>query len=243
MRSPPRDAEWLVERALPGDVAGRSILGDLREEYAVRAALDGRAAAAWYRREALSVAVRGLVRRRHAPPRRQTTVHRRGDPVWQDLLADAKHAARGLARAPRFTIISLFTLAIGIGTASTIFGVVKGVLLEPLGYPDPAALVNVAGTAPGIGYDRFPLSPDLYFFYREHNTVFSEMALYQTSQASLTSDGREPERVTSALVSHTLLPMLGVQPALGRVPVGRGRPGRAGSRDAQPFAVAATVRR
>jgi putative ABC transport system permease protein len=217
VRSPPRFAEWLVERSLPGDVAGRSILGDLREEHALRSSLDVRAAAGWYRREAFSVVVRGLVRRGQAPQRHGSTIQRRGDPVWQDLLADAKHAARGLARAPRFTLISLFTLAIGIGTASTIFGVVKGVLLEPLGYPDPGSLVNVAGTAPGIGYDRFPLSPDLYFYYREHNTVFSEMALYQTSQASLTSDGREPERVTSALVSSTLLPMLGVQPAIGRV--------------------------
>lgn len=211
---PPQFWAWLLARVLPDDVPGRSIRGDLVQEFVERAALNAGGARWWYRREAASIVARAVVARRDVGIGRNDG--RRGDPVWSDLLADARHALHGLARTPRFTIITALTLALGIGTATTVFSVVNGVVLEPLDLPEPDALVNIGSTAPGLGYDRFPVSPDIYFWYREHSRSFTGMGLYQGTQATLTADGGEPERVAAALVSHTLLGALGVEPALGR---------------------------
>ena len=129
---------------------------------------------------------------------------------------DLRLAARSLARAPRFTAVAVFTLALGIGAVTAIFSVVNGILLRPLDYPEPDELVNVWSTAPGLGYDQFPLSPDLYFFYRQESSAFREMALYQGTVANLTEEG-EPERIAGMQGSRTLAAVLAVEPLVGRV--------------------------
>jgi putative ABC transport system permease protein len=131
------------------------------------------------------------------------------------LLADARIAARSLAKAPRFTLVAVLTLSLGIGANTAIFSVVNGVLLEPLPYPSSDRLVNVWSNAPGLGYDLFPLSPDVYFMYQRESAAFEEMALYQNTSGSITEDGAA-ERVRGALATHTLFSTLGIHPAMGR---------------------------
>ena len=82
------------------------------------------------------------------------------------LAADLRDAVRSLLKQPRFLIIASLTLALGIGAVTAIFSVVNGVLLRPLPYPNADRLANLWSTAPGLGYDQFPLSPDLFLFYR-----------------------------------------------------------------------------
>lgn len=72
---------------------------------------------------------------------------------------------RKLLRSPTFTLIALFTLAVGIGANSDIFSVVHGVLLRPLPYPDSERLVGDWHTAPGIGIPRFEHSDATYLLY------------------------------------------------------------------------------
>ena len=95
------------------------------------------------------------------------------------LAADLREAGRTLLKQPRFLIVASLTLALGIGAVTAIFSVVNGVLFTPLPYPHADRLVNIWSTAPGLGYDQFPLSPDLFLFYRRHNQVFEDMALVQ----------------------------------------------------------------
>jgi len=132
------------------------------------------------------------------------------------LMSDLRLAVRSLAKAPRFTAVAVFTLALGIGANTAIFSVVNGVLLEPLEFEDSERLVNVWSTAPGLGYDQFPVSPDIYFAYARESAAIPAMALHQRFSGNITEDG-EPERVTGAIASHTLFSTLGVAPALGRV--------------------------
>ena len=132
------------------------------------------------------------------------------------LFGELRIAVRSLAKAPRFTVVAVFTLALGVGANTAIFSVVDGVLLEPLAYEDPDGLVNVWSTAPGLGYDEFPVSPDVYFAYERESAAIPEMALHQRMSGSLTEDG-EPERVTGLVATHTLFSVLGAAPALGRV--------------------------
>ena len=65
-------------------------------------------------------------------------------PFFRDVLPDVRYAARTLSRAPAFTLMAVLTLALGIGATTTIFGVVNGVLLEPLPYPGANRIVLVA---------------------------------------------------------------------------------------------------
>ena len=133
----------------------------------------------------------------------------------QMLLADLRDAVRSLRKQPRFLIIASLTLALGIGAVTAIFSVVNGVLLQPLPYPHAARLVNVWSTAPGLELDQFPLSPDLFLFYRRHNQVFEDMALSQGQRINLTEAG-SPEVVDARVTTYSYFATLGVGLSRGR---------------------------
>jgi len=61
-----------------------------------------------------------------------------------------KQVLRRLGRTPMFTAITLITLAAGVGANTVVFGVLEGVLLRPLPYPNPDELVGVWHNAPGL---------------------------------------------------------------------------------------------
>jgi predicted permease len=128
---------------------------------------------------------------------------------------DLTYAVRSLIKSPRFSAVAAFTLALGIGANTAIFSAVNGVLLQPLEFPESDHLVNVWSHAPGLGYDQFPLSPDVYFFYRSESSVFQDIAISIQREANLSGDG-EPERVQATSASHSFFSTLGVSPLLGR---------------------------
>jgi predicted permease len=131
------------------------------------------------------------------------------------LIGEARESVRSLLKAPRFLVVASLTLALGIGVVTAIFSVVNGVLLTPLAYRDPERLVNISSSAPGVGYDRFPLSPDLFLFYQRNNTVFEQMALYQGRRVNVTESG-PPEVVDGALTTQTYFSTLGIAFSRGR---------------------------
>jgi hypothetical protein len=59
--------------------------------------------------------------------------------VMRDILLDLRYSIRSLARTPGFAILSILTLALGIGANSAIFSVINGVILKPLAYPGPTS--------------------------------------------------------------------------------------------------------
>jgi predicted permease len=158
----------------------------------------------------MAVAARGVLGRVRGDKRIQ------GDSMAISLMRDLRHALRSLGRAPRFTAVAVLTLALGVGTNTAIFSVVNGILLEPLDFPDSGELVNVWSTAPGLGYDQFPLSPDVFFFYQQESPAFRSMGIYQGTVANLTEAG-EPERLQGTQTSASLFTTLGVTPVLGRI--------------------------
>ena len=131
------------------------------------------------------------------------------------MIDDFRDAGRSLRKQPRFLIIASLTLALGIGAVTAIFSVVNGVLLEPLPYPHANRLVNIWSTAPGLDFDQFPLSPDLFLFYRKHNQVFEDMALLQTRRVSITESG-PPEVVDGAVTTYSYFATLGAGFSHGR---------------------------
>ena len=144
------------------------------------------------------------------------------------MLDDLRHALRGFARSPGFTMAALLSLAIGIGANTAIFSVVSALLLRPLPYQDAERLVILWNRAPGIGVAEDWFSTGQYFDITQHHTGFEEVAIAIGAVWNLTGDG-EPERVGALRVSSNLLPMLGVQPALGDLfTADDDRPGRGG---------------
>jgi putative ABC transport system permease protein len=131
------------------------------------------------------------------------------------IVDDLREAARTLLKQPRFLIVTSLTLALGTGAVTAIFSVVNGVLFKPLPYPHADRLVNIWSTAPGLGYDQFPLSPDLFLFYRRTNSVFEDMALFQRTRANLTESG-SPEVVDAELATYSYFATVGAGFPRGR---------------------------
>src|SRR5687767_4713260 len=111
------------------------------------------------------------------------------------LAHDIRFALRTLLRGPGFTLTALLTLALGIGGSTTIFGVVNGVVLRPLPYPEPDRLVRLNNSWEGT--PAADLSPAEYFDYRDALRSFSALGVYATADANLTG-GDAPERVEGA---------------------------------------------
>src|SRR5262245_15723576 len=141
----------------------------------------------------------------------------RGIPMLETWWRDIRFSLRSMRRTPALTLAVIATLAIGIGANTTMFSVVNGVLIQPLPYPEPDALVGIWHTAQfqGITSNNVRLSSTMYLTYREHNTTFQQFGLWHTEAASVTGIG-DPEEVRTLVVTYGTLPAIGVQPALGR---------------------------
>jgi predicted permease len=131
------------------------------------------------------------------------------------LSKQMRQVLRRLARAPMFTVVTVITLAAGVGANTVVFSVLEGVLLKPLPYAHPEELIGVWLTAPGIGLKDTELSPSDYFIFREQGRTFEDIGVYTGDSVSVTGVA-EPEQVSALLVTEGTLPILGVQPMLGR---------------------------
>src|SRR5580658_9869760 len=132
-----------------------------------------------------------------------------------ELLTQLRQVLRRLGRAPMFTLITLITLAAGVGANIAVFSVLDGVLLKPLPYPHPETLVGVWHTAPGLNIDEINMAPSNYFVYRDQNRTFEDIGIYQGDSVSVTGHGN-PEQVQALDVTDGVLPILGLKPVLGR---------------------------
>ena len=122
---------------------------------------------------------------------------------------------RALAN-PGFTLVSLATLAIGVGANVAIFAVVNAVLLRPLPLPDSERLVILRHAAPGLAQlDELPMSDALYFLYAEESRTLESVAAYRDEQASFTGP-ENPQRVGATRVTASFFDVLRTPPRLGR---------------------------
>ena len=127
-----------------------------------------------------------------------------------------RHILRRLSHTPMFTAIAVATLAIGIGANTAIFSVIEGVLLKPLPYPQSGKLVALDHTAFGDNIAHAGMAPFLYFTYREENHTLEDVGMWDTGSVTVTGLA-EPEQVNEVDVTDAILPLLRIQPLLGRV--------------------------
>jgi putative ABC transport system permease protein len=135
---------------------------------------------------------------------------------------DLKYATRTLARAPGFSLIAVTVMALCIGATTSLFTVVRSVLLRPLPFRDPSRLVMVyehfrdaRSNQEGFNYNT--VAPADYFDWRAKTHGFEDMAAMRYWQFNLTGErGELPEEVKARGGSWNLFPLLGVPAAIGR---------------------------
>lgn len=133
---------------------------------------------------------------------------------FERVLQDLRFALRQLKRSPGFAVAAILTLALGIGTTTSIFSVADAVLLRPLPYPHPEQLVRVWELTPN-GH-RPNLAESNFEDFLSQNRTFANLAAYDYGIASV-SGGSEPARVNVSSVSSGFFPALGIQPFRGRL--------------------------
>jgi predicted permease len=136
---------------------------------------------------------------------------------WENLvdqvMVDARYAARRLLASPGFTTACALTLAVGIGASTAIFSAVYPILFEPLPYPDAGRILMISDR--GAGGSRVDVTFGTYAELGARSRSFSALAVVEPWQPTLTSRA-EPERLDGQRVSASYFRTLGIMPRLGR---------------------------
>ena len=226
-RGPPRLASRLLAWALPADQRGRSIVGDLLEEWHLRA--PGPSRSIWYWREALRISVRYLPVRRRLPGvpvrksrggARREGWGRRGSirPLSFLPLDDLRYGLRRIARAPVASFLTVLALGVGIAAPTVMYSLLVGVT-RPLPVPEPDDLVHVGlRYTPTIvrGADLDWLRPLLEEPSAGPGTELSSVGAFGIGQYDLSGGLGFAERRRGAVVTPGVFRTLRVEPAMGR---------------------------
>jgi putative ABC transport system permease protein len=144
--------------------------------------------------------------------RRKDEARERRGMSWLDhLVRDIRLATRALRHAPAFTAVAIVTLGLGIGANTAIFTVVNAVLFRPLEYADPSRLVLLQEGP------YTTVAPANFLDWRDQTQSLSQVGAAEYWTPTISGSG-PPEKVMALHVSAEILPMMGVAPALGRVP-------------------------
>lgn len=131
-----------------------------------------------------------------------------------NLLQDARYGARMLLKNPLFTLIAVFTLALGIGANAAIFSIINGVILRPLSIAEPERLASVWITPTDKRVEGYTSYLELND-WRAQSQSFEDIVGYRTLGYNLTGDGT-PERIQGMRVTSNFFPLLRVKMFRGR---------------------------
>lgn len=131
------------------------------------------------------------------------------------LLADLRYAVRTLRAAPVFTAATVLTMTLTVGANTAIFSVVNAVLIRPLPFAAPDRLMQVAEKNDKLNLTNFSASVLNYLSWKEQNRSFEALGAFSGGTYTLTGRG-DPEQFNGANITPSLLPLLGIQPVLGR---------------------------
>ncbi len=150
----------------------------------------------------------------------------------EDLWSDVLYALRALRKNPGFAAAAISTLALGIGANTAIFAVINAALLRMLPVRNPAELRLLVRTIDGRTITSF--SYTAFRMFREEGRVLRGVAAFGfPSPVVISAEGDQLERVDRQFVSGEFFPLLGVQPAIGRLFT----PGDDVTPDSHPIAV------
>jgi len=134
--------------------------------------------------------------------------------LLEDFLRDMRYGVRLLFRTKAFAIVAILTLGLGIGAATAVFSVVRGVLLRPLPYPDPDRVVRLH-QVDGNGRRTNSVSEPNFEDWKSGTRSFSAMAEMSAGQSPVTIGG-EATMTQGTGVSREFFDVMGVRPLVGR---------------------------
>ncbi|MGO9335947.1 MAG: ADOP family duplicated permease [Terracidiphilus sp.] len=138
----------------------------------------------------------------------------RGLPFVETLGRDVRYALRQLRKSPGFTLTAVLTLAVGIGGVAAVYSVVEAVLLRPLPFYQPDRLVRLhEGVEHQFDQADLP-APDVIRFARD-NKAFTQVGGFVSAGFEVSGAGK-PFQAKAERITASLLPLLGMQPMLGR---------------------------
>ncbi len=130
-------------------------------------------------------------------------------------IRNLKTAGRTLRAYPGFSLLVIGMLALGIGGNTAIFSIFNGLFLRPLPFAEPDRLVDLDETAPKWNLEYVGISNPDFHAWRADNRAFDRMSFYTTGSFNLSGHG-VAQRVRRARVTHDMLSVLRLKPALGR---------------------------
>lgn len=136
-------------------------------------------------------------------------------PFFENLSQDLRYAVRVLLRSPGFSLISIATMALGIGATTAIYSVIDATLLHPLPYPEPTQLVRVQDDLSGTGVQDAGMSvPE----WRDLGSsgIFQYVSICGTGANVNLTGSAQPLRLDFKGVTPNYFAVLGVDPQLGR---------------------------
>ena len=209
-RDLPRGAEWLLRRVVD-EAEAEEVVADVGEEYAWRLSQEGDARArAWLWRQIIASVparvergwFRGMTGFESEANRMRSG--RRGVESW---LIDVRFALRGLRARPQYALLSIITLALGIGGTTALFGVARALLLDPLPYRASEELVHF--------WNAFDWGEAEVAYLREDWPGFEGVAAYTADDVFLRPEGGVAQLVPGIASSSELFDVLGARPLMG----------------------------
>ena len=131
----------------------------------------------------------------------------------EQLVQDLRYGLRSFVRQPAFSLAAIIALSLGIGANTAVFSVVYGVLLKPLPFPNPEALVLVHDTYPAV--PSASVSFQKLLALAEGNQTLEALGGFAPTGVTLTGSG-DPEQVSGVRVSAAFFQALQAEPLLGR---------------------------
>lgn len=129
---------------------------------------------------------------------------------------DVVFALRQMRRFPGVAAGAVISLALGIGSATAVFSVVHGVVIDPFPYRDVGSLMSVRVQEPGQRFGRTGYSVDQFLDLKENNTIFEGVTASTISDVFWT--GRTvPERLRGNHTTYDGLEIMGVPALAGRI--------------------------
>ena len=130
---------------------------------------------------------------------------------------DVRHGCRILLKNPGFALIAIASIAIGVGANAAIFSLADGLLLRPLGVPQPRQVLSIVGTTRETGFQPPGLSYPDYVDLRGRTRTFEDLVAYRDVLAAFDARPDQPAlRTLGAAVSGNLFTAMRIRPAHGR---------------------------
>jgi predicted permease len=158
--------------------------------------------------------VRLTVGTAHRSPR--LSREKRSGSVMENLLKDIRIAVRALVRKPGFALIAVLALSLGIGLTTSMFSIVRGVVLRGLPFEEPERIMALLRHNPLEGQTRLAVLVHDFFDWRERQTTFESLAAFQGGNVNLSGGNDRPEQFFGAFITPNTFSLLRVGPILGR---------------------------